>query len=225
LTRVNDLNDTVDYHGFALVSSAGGSGRLGDWHKEDTDGTVDVTEELADAHSVITNFGGSTLSGSLMSGPLLTKQPSIASPQRLTGNERIQVAEEVRQRVASPGRSPSRRATLEVQSDPTSPTRTTRASSAASSLAPPSLRPRRTISTLSRRSSSASHPAPPAVPQENAIREELIREHFEQPKPKTVKDQEAAEANDLHEEEQAHTKNSLLRRLLARSSIASIDYA
>jgi hypothetical protein len=112
---VLDLNDTVDYRGPAIVSSEGGSGRLGQWD-EPADPIVEVPTMIAeDVTSTTPQRSTSgparrpTTSSSLTvpsnTGAIVSTPSSLSSAtrlragERLQGTERIAVAEEVAARL------------------------------------------------------------------------------------------------------------------------------
>lgn len=119
-----DLNDTVDYRGPAMVSSAGGHGRLGQWDEPEVDPLADVPSAIAQDVLQVSPEKQDPLavsrpsrSNSLMVPSQSVSRPGIESPssslgrrsgrsasplaaaERLHGDERIAVADEVAARL------------------------------------------------------------------------------------------------------------------------------
>ena len=103
-----DLNDSIDWYGSALVSSAGGSGRIGSV-EEETESVKDDLEVIRDQQLSLAEVTSPGRRASVSASPYrpsprrtvsaMSKSSESVLHQRLQGNERIQIAEQIRNRL------------------------------------------------------------------------------------------------------------------------------
>lgn len=103
-----DLNDTIDWYGSALVSSVGGSGRIGSV-EEETESVKDDLEIIRDQQLSLAEVSSPGRRVSISASPhrpsprrtmsSMSKSSEGIPHQRLHGDERIQIAEQIRNRL------------------------------------------------------------------------------------------------------------------------------